>query len=118
MENKTINNPTSQPFIECSLPTELVAHLSYLGIIKDPNDDTRNYNIGTSNYSTHVIQPWSIWLDYLELTSWDHDIIKRVLRTKDEPGMNVMDARILDYKKIIHDCHERIRQLNIKASCF
>lgn len=85
--------------------------LLYLGIIDDTG--VRNFNEGKSNYSTHVIQPWSIWLDYPELTSWDHDIIKRALRTKAEEGMSEEDARIMDYQKIIHDCKERIRQLNL-----
>lgn len=82
---------------------ELYNKLKYLGII--PND-VRSYNVGESNYSEHVIQPWSIWLDYPELTSFDHDIIKRVLRTK--TGEN----RETDYLKIIHIAKERIRQLS------
>lgn len=82
---------------------ELYDKLKYLGII--PND-IRSYNVGNSNYSDHIIQPWSIWLDYPELTSFDHDIIKRVLRSK--TGEN----RETDYLKIIHICKERIRQLD------
>lgn len=82
---------------------EIINRLKYLGII--PDDDTRTYNVGSSNYSEHLIQPWSIWLDYPELTSWDHDIIKRVLRTKEG------ESRKLDYEKIIHICRERLRQL-------
>lgn len=82
---------------------KLYDKLKYLGIIPD---DTRSYNVGESNYSKHIIQPWSIWLDYPELTSFDHDIIKRVLRTK--TGEN----RETDYLKIIHIAKERIRQLN------
>lgn len=82
---------------------ELYNKLKYLGIIPD---DTRSYNVGESNYSKHIIQPWSIWLDYPELTSFDHDIVKRVLRTK--TGEN----RETDYLKIIHICKERIRQLD------
>lgn len=83
---------------------ELYNKLEYLGIIN--SDNTRNHNIGNSNYSDHIIQPWSIWIDY-NLSGFDCDIIKRVLRTKkDEP-------RIMDYKKIIHICNERIRQLEL-----
>lgn len=82
---------------------EIINRLKYLGII--PDEDVRTYNEGNSNYSGHLIQPWSIWLDYPELTSWDHDIIKRVLRTKEG------EPRELDYKKIIHICKERLRQL-------
>jgi len=87
---------------------ELYERLDYLGII--PND-VRSKNVGKSNYQNKTIQPWSIWLDYPELTGWDDDIIKRVLRTKAEVGMSEVEARIMDYEKIIHICKERIRQL-------
>ena len=80
-----------------------------LGIIAENclsiDDTCRQTNIGTSNYSTHFIQPWAIWLDYPELTPFDHDIIKRVLRTKEN------ESRVTEYKKIIHICCERLRQL-------
>ena len=66
--------------------------------------DTRNYNVGASDYSQHKIQPWDIWLEY-RLNPWDADIIKRVLRVK--PG-----ERRLDYEKIKHICDERIRQID------
>ena len=85
----------------------LAERLIYLGII---NTSARTYNIGASDYSKHVIQPWSIWLDY-DLDPWDADIIKRVLRTKIEPGSSKAESRILDYNKIIHICKEKIRQL-------
>lgn len=84
----------------------LYKRLVYLGII-DPSN-TREHNVGESNYSQHLIQPWTIWLDYPELTSWDDDIIKRVLRTKKT------DSRMMDYEKIIHICQERIRQLKLQ----
>lgn len=86
---------------------ELYYKLKYLGIT--PNY-TRSYNVGGSNYNKHIIQPWSIWLNYPELTSFDHDIIKRVLRTK--TGEN----RETDYLKIIHICKERIRQLDCTST--
>jgi hypothetical protein len=76
-------------------------------------DDIRNYNIGKSDYSRHKIQPWDIWLEY-NLNPWDADIIKRILRTKEEPNMTPEESRILDYRKIIHICKERIRQLEPK----
>ena len=87
---------------------KLYQKLKYLGIAHDCEDtvDVRSFNIGNSDYSKHTIQPWSIWLDYPNLTSWDHDIIKRVLRTKQG------ESRRMDYEKIIHDCNERIRQLD------
>ena len=64
---------------------ELYAKLEYLGII---DNGVRNHNVGKSNYSKKTIQPWAIWLDYPELTGWDDDIIKRVLRVKEETGMS------------------------------
>ena len=87
---------------------ELGNKLIKLGII---NNDVRKDNIGNSDYSKHVIQPWSIWREY-NLNPWDADIIKRVLRTKEEFGKSREDARIMDYEKIIHICKERIRQIN------
>lgn len=86
-----------------NIPFNLYKQLQLLGII---DADIRNTNEGKSNYADHIIQPWSIWLDYPELTSWDHDIIKRILRVKDG------DSRELDYDKIIHICNERKRQLH------
>ena len=78
-----------------------------LGLI--PNE-VRKGHVGQSNYSQHVIQPWSIWLDY-NLNAWDADIVKRVLRTKKEANLSKEYSRIMDYEKIIHICKERIRQL-------
>ena len=83
---------------------KLYADLEYLGII---DDCVRSHNVGKSNYSEMLIQPWTIWLSYPELTSFDHDIIKRVLRTKEG------DSRRMDYEKIIHICKERIRQIDV-----
>ena len=67
-------------------------------------EDVRAYNVGDSDYSTHKIQPWDIWIEY-ELNPFDADIIKRVLRTK--KGEDPIER----YEKIIHVCKERIRQL-------
>jgi len=75
--------------------------------------DTRSYNVGESDYSKHKIQPWDIWLEY-NLNPWDADIVKRVLRNKQEPGKTPDESRILDYEKIKHVCDERIRQLKEK----
>ena len=83
---------------------KLYADLEYLGII---DDCVRSHNVGKSNYSERLIQPWTIWLSYPELNSFDHDIIKRVLRTKEG------DSRRMDYEKIIHICKERIRQIDV-----
>jgi hypothetical protein len=86
------------------IPTELYNQLNYLGLI--PSTE-RSFHVGESDYSKQLIQPWSIWLSYPGLTSWDHDIVKRILRTKRT------DSRSVDYEKIIHICQERIRQLDI-----
>ncbi len=88
---------------------ELYDQLELLGII---DNDVRNHNVGKSNYSSKLIQPWTVWLAYPELTSFDHDIIKRVLREKDG------ESRKMDYEKIIHICQERIRQIETQEKCF
>jgi hypothetical protein len=86
---------------------ELYNRFNDLGLI--PNK-VRKDNVGKSDYAKHTIQPWSIWKDY-NLNPWDADIVKRILRTKEEAGMSETEARIMDYKKIKHICNERIRQL-------
>ena len=98
----------SQNVPKSTIDWKLYSELKRLGIIHSEEDnklDIRSFNIGNSDYSKHIIQPWSIWLDY-NLNAWDADIVKRVLRTKDG------DSRIMDYEKIIHICQERIRQLS------
>ncbi|MGM9861654.1 MAG: hypothetical protein ACI30W_03580 [Muribaculaceae bacterium] len=86
------------------IPRTLYERLVALGIIDAA--DTRSFNVGASDYSAHVIQPWSIWLDYC-LNPFDADIIKRVLRKK------CGESRADDYRKIIHICQERLRQLAV-----
>lgn len=81
-----------------------IEHLIKLGVLSDKDEDCRSYNIGKSDYSKHVIQPWAIWQEY-NLNPWDADIVKRVLRTKEG------NTRKMDYEKIIHICKERIRQI-------
>lgn len=83
------------------IPKALYEKLVDLGII---DSGVRSTNVGASNYSKHLIQPWSIWQEY-KLDAWDADIIKRILRTKET------DSRELDYKKVIHICQEKLRQL-------
>ena len=83
------------------IPVELYNRLKQLGMI--PNE-VRLLNVGASDYSQHLIQPWSIWQEY-GLNPWDADIIKRVLRRKST------EPRKMDYEKIIHICQERIRQI-------
>lgn len=72
--------------------------------------DVMTYNVGNSDYSKRKIQPWDIWEEY-KLNAWDADIVKRILRTKEEPGMTPQEARIMDYEKIIHICKKRIDQI-------
>ena len=91
---------------------ELYDKLNELGML--PNE-VRENNVGKSDYSKHIIQPWSIWIDY-NLNPWDADIVKRILRTKEEFGMTEKEARIMDYEKIKHICDERIRQINLHHS--
>jgi hypothetical protein len=103
--------------MEVKIDKTLYDRLNYLGLI--PNE-VRKDNVGKSNYSQYTIQPWSIWIDY-NLNPWDADIVKRTLRTKEEPGMSAIEARIMDYDKIEHICRERKRQLknseNITNPC-
>ena len=94
--------PSSSQNTTRTIPVELYEQLDRLGMI--PNE-VRNHNVGDSNYSEHLIQPWAIWIDW-NLDPFDADIVKRVLRTKES------DSRLKDYKKIIHVCEERIRQLS------
>lgn len=82
--------------------------LVYLGIIIE--SEVRLHNVGKSDYSKHIIQPWSVWLDY-NLNAFDADIIKRVLRTKEGT------SRKEDYEKICHICMERIRQIETEGAC-
>ena len=84
------------------IPQDLYDRLLKLGMI--PNE-VRDMNVGASDYSKHLIQPWAIWQEY-GLNPWDADIIKRVLRHK------ATDTRKMDYEKIIHICQERIRQIS------
>ena len=94
------------------IPIDEYYKLRELGLVN--KSDVRNKNVGKSNYSKHIIQPWTIWQDY-QLNPWDADIVKRILRTKEEGGMLPEEARILDYRKIIHICEERIRQIETAA---
>jgi hypothetical protein len=96
----------SQNAPKSTIDWKLYTELKRLGIVHSEGDeiDIRSFNVGNSDYSKHIIQPWSIWIDW-NLNAWDADIVKRVLRTKQG------ESRITDYEKIIHDCNERIRQL-------
>lgn len=69
------------------------------------SEKVQSYNVGKSDYSKHVIQPWDIWKEY-NLNPWDADIVKRVLRSKEG------EPRTVDYEKIIHICKYRIAELS------
>lgn len=101
--------PSESPYVPQDIPenerlldVETYNALKRLGIL---DTSVRSYNRGKSNYSKHIIQPWSVWIDY-NLNAFDADIVKRILRTKEG------EPRRLDYEKIIHICEERIRQLD------
>lgn len=64
------------------ISNEFYNKLNALGIL---DSEVRGSNVGASDYSQHIIQPWSIWKDY-NLNPWDADIVKRVLRTKKSLG--------------------------------
>lgn len=72
------------------------------------SENVQSYNVGKSDYSKHKIQPWDIWKEY-NLSPWDADIVKRVLRTKEG------EPRTVDYEKIIHICKYRIAELSKEA---
>ena len=76
-------------------------------------ESIRNHNVGNSNYAKMPAgyQPWDLWKIY-HMNPWDADILKRLLRTKAEPGMSLQESRKLDYEKIIHVCQERINQID------
>ncbi len=85
--------------------------------MRTTDESCQDYHIGKSNYSEHIIQPWHLWQEY-NLDPWDADIIKRVLRTKEEQGKTLKESRIQDYEKIIHICQEKIRQLSVQTLPF
>lgn len=77
-----------------------------LGIINKDSYNVRDGNVGESDYSKRTIQPWSIWLDW-KLDPWDADIIKRIGRHKEG------ESEDIKYKKIIHICSEKLRQIKV-----
>lgn len=96
--------------MDTTMNTGIEKRLKQLGFF---NNDIRSSNVGESDYSKHIIQPWSIWQDY-NLDPWDADIVKRVLRTKKVEGKTSEESRIEDYQKIIHICKEKLRQLGVE----
>ena len=98
--------PKDIPENKCLIDVETYNALMRLGIL---DTSVRSYNRGKSDYPKHIIQPWSIWIDY-NLNAFDADIVKRILRTKEG------EPRRLDYEKIIHICEERIRQIDCEEN--
>lgn len=96
--------------INYTIDKDVLNKLIEYGILE--SESTRSLQQGSSNYSKHLIQPWAIWKEY-NLNPWDADIIKRTLRIKGVSEKEQIENRILDYKKIIHICNERIRQLTV-----
>lgn len=94
--------------IDYTIDKDTLNKLIEYGLLE--SEQTRNMQQGTSDYNKHLIQPWAIWKEY-DLNPWDADIVKRVLRTKGKTSKEQAENRIMDYKKIIHVCRERIRQL-------
>ena len=96
-----------------TLNEHTIKKLIEFGVLKTDIHSCRDNHVGKSNYSHKIIQPWTLWMEY-KLNAWDADIVKRILRTKEEAGMSPEEARKMDYEKIIHDSQERIRQLDIE----
>ena len=85
---------------------ELYNKLRYLGIIDESG--VRGRNFGAADYNEdHICTPWAIFLDHPDLNFWEQDIIKRILRRKDT------DPRRLELQKMIHDCEEMLRQIDV-----
>ena len=103
MNQETINSCPEEDIIkkECGVSSQI------------ETKDTRNYNIGNSNYSSMPkgYQPWDLWKIF-HMSPFDDDILKRLLRTKADSGMTMAESRKLDYQKIIHVCQERINQID------
>lgn len=75
-------------------------------------NQVRNVVEGSSDYNKHRYQIWDIWIKFRINNGFDCDLTKRTLRTKQT------DPRILDYKKMVHICSERIRQFQNNENVF
>ena len=77
-ENEDLDNISNiREFLDIN--SETINKLINLGILKKTSASCRDYNVGKSNYSKHIIQPWAIWQDY-NLNPWDADIVKQIGR--------------------------------------
>ena len=75
-------------------------------------NEVRTVVEGSSDYNKHRYQIWDIWIKFRINNGFDCDLVKRTLRTKQT------DPRILDYKKMVHICSERIRQFQNNENVF
>lgn len=101
-----ISNPDYvPPVLMTEIPTSLYDQLNYLGLIPS---DVRGAHVGQSDYSSKLIQPWTIFLDNPDLNYMECDVIKRILRT------NTRDSRKQDLTKCKHIIDELIRQIDVK----
>lgn len=84
--------------------------LLLIGIIDSTGNipTNRQFNIGESDYSKSLIQPWSYIQDH-DMDYLHGDIIKRITRNK--PGTEKEDLF-----KIKHICDEIIRRIDAKSS--
>ena len=69
MDTKTEKDTMEQKEEKKEISRKLYDKLEMLGIID--SSQVRTANEGNSDYAAHTIQPWSIWLDYKDLTPWD-----------------------------------------------
>lgn len=104
-----IEEPTVHPDSLEGKRARIIERLEKIGVIPTMETAHRFSHVGASDYSTKVIQPWSIWLEY-DLDGWEADIIKRVLRTKLD-GRDIRTIREEDYKKIKHLCDEKLSHI-------
>ena len=75
-------------------------------------NEVRTVVEGSSDYNKHRYQIWDIWIKFRINNGFDCDLVKTTLRTKQT------DPRILDYKKMVHICSERIRQFQNNENVF
>jgi len=96
----------AEPTVSMSeIPTSLYDQLNYLGLIPS---DVRGTHVGQSDYSSKLIQPWTIFLGNPDLNYMECDVIKRIIRT------NTRDSRKQDLTKCKHIIDELIRQIDVK----
>jgi len=104
---KSIGSSIGSSIKQTPIPTELYNRLNYLGLIPSSVRDT---HVGQSDYSSKLVQPWTIFLDNPELNYMECDVIKRIIRT------NTRDTRLTDLTKCKHIIDELIRQIDTKES--